>query len=56
MKTKELILEHLPKSEERVRNVLEMQGLYFARAAKSAEANENKGVGIFVPAKGCAGC
>jgi hypothetical protein len=54
MKIKELIFALGQKSEEIVRKCLEMQGLVFALAAKSAQVNENKDVGIFVPAKECA--
>jgi hypothetical protein len=33
---------------------MKIKELIFALAAKSAQANENKDVGIFVPAKECA--
>jgi hypothetical protein len=54
MKIKDLLFALVQKSEQIVRKRLEMQGLVFALAAKSAQANENKDVGILVPAKECA--
>jgi hypothetical protein len=56
LKAKELIFALMRKSAERVRNVLEMQGLVFALAAKIAEVNENKWLGEFAPRKECATC
>ena len=56
LKVKELTLEHMQKSAQRAWKLLGSLGLYSGCVLESAEATENKDVGISVLAKECAVC